>query len=61
VGRPLDRRGRVRRVAGHRLRRLLSEHLTGLGEPIVIPGAGHFPHLEQPKTVADHIVGFLNS
>ncbi|SEE79857.1 Pimeloyl-ACP methyl ester carboxylesterase [Streptomyces sp. 3213] len=29
-------------------------------ERIVIPGAGHFPHLEQPKTVADHIVGFLN-
>ncbi|KMS76805.1 hypothetical protein ACM01_02900 [Streptomyces viridochromogenes] len=23
--------------------------------------AGHFPHLEQPKTVADHMVGFLNS
>jgi pimeloyl-ACP methyl ester carboxylesterase len=26
-----------------------------------IPGAGHFLHLEQPKTVADHILGFLNS
>jgi pimeloyl-ACP methyl ester carboxylesterase len=24
-------------------------------------GAGHFLHLEQPKTVADHILGFLNS
>jgi hypothetical protein len=21
---------------------------------------GHFLHLEQPKTVADHILGFLN-
>ncbi|KAK1185902.1 alpha/beta hydrolase [Streptomyces sp. NBS 14/10] len=30
-------------------------------ERIVIPGAGHFLHLEQPKTVADHILGFLNS
>ncbi|MDX2600334.1 alpha/beta hydrolase [Streptomyces caniscabiei] len=30
-------------------------------ERIVVPGAGHFPHLEQPKTVADHILGFLNS
>ncbi|MDQ0761529.1 alpha/beta fold hydrolase [Streptomyces canus] len=30
-------------------------------ERVVVPGAGHFPHLEQPKTVADHIVGFLNS
>ncbi|MEU0412175.1 alpha/beta hydrolase [Streptomyces griseorubiginosus] len=30
-------------------------------ERVVIPGAGHFPHLEQPQTVADHIVGFLNS
>ncbi|MEU9173448.1 alpha/beta hydrolase [Streptomyces sp. NPDC048420] len=29
-------------------------------ERIVIPGTGHFPHLEQPKTVADHIVDFLN-
>ncbi|MBD9726521.1 alpha/beta hydrolase [Streptomyces caniscabiei] len=26
-------------------------------ERIVIPGVGHFPHLEQPKTVADHILG----
>ncbi|MCX5521846.1 alpha/beta hydrolase [Streptomyces bobili] len=25
------------------------------------PGAGHFPHVEQPKTVADHILDFLNS
>ncbi|MEV5493727.1 alpha/beta hydrolase [Streptomyces bobili] len=30
-------------------------------ERIVIPGAGHFPHPEQPKTVADHILDFLNS
>ncbi|MGW0497299.1 alpha/beta fold hydrolase [Streptomyces sp. NPDC003007] len=30
-------------------------------ERVVIPGAGHFLHLGQPKTVADHIVGFLNS
>jgi pimeloyl-ACP methyl ester carboxylesterase len=30
-------------------------------ERIVIPGVGHFPHVEQPKTVADHILGFLNS
>ncbi|MFJ8046631.1 alpha/beta fold hydrolase [Streptomyces luteogriseus] len=30
-------------------------------ERVVIPGAGHFLHLEQPKTVADHILGFLNS
>ncbi|WP_328349090.1 alpha/beta hydrolase [Streptomyces sp. NBC_00445] len=30
-------------------------------ERIIVPGAGHFPHLEQPKTVADHILGFLNS
>lgn len=29
-------------------------------ERVVIPGAGHFPHLEQPKTVADHILDFLN-
>ena len=27
----------------------------------VVPGLGHFLHLEQPKTVADHILGFLNS
>ncbi|MBE4741728.1 MULTISPECIES: alpha/beta fold hydrolase [Streptomyces] len=30
-------------------------------ERIVIPGTGHFPNLEQPKAVADHILGFLNS
>jgi pimeloyl-ACP methyl ester carboxylesterase len=30
-------------------------------ERIVIPGAGHFLHLDQPKTVADHILGLLNS
>ncbi|MGX1474233.1 UNVERIFIED_CONTAM: pimeloyl-ACP methyl ester carboxylesterase [Streptomyces canus] len=30
-------------------------------ERIVTPGARHFPHLEQPKTVADHILDFLNS
>ncbi|MDX3571301.1 alpha/beta hydrolase [Streptomyces sp. ID05-47C] len=30
-------------------------------ERIVIPGAGHFPHVEQPKAVADHILDFLNS
>lgn len=30
-------------------------------ERIVIPGAGHFPHVEQPKAVADRILGFLNS
>ncbi|MFJ9988512.1 MULTISPECIES: alpha/beta fold hydrolase [Streptomyces] len=30
-------------------------------ERIVIPGAGHFLHLEQPKTIADHILGLLNS
>jgi pimeloyl-ACP methyl ester carboxylesterase len=30
-------------------------------ERVVVPGAGHFLHLEQPKTVADHLLGFLNS
>lgn len=30
-------------------------------ERVVVPGAGHFLHLEQPKTVADHILGSLNS
>ncbi|MER5539590.1 alpha/beta fold hydrolase [Streptomyces mirabilis] len=30
-------------------------------ERIVVPDAGHFLHLEQPKTVADHILGFLNN
>ncbi|GGK97244.1 hypothetical protein GCM10010094_67550 [Streptomyces flaveus] len=30
-------------------------------ERIVVPGAGHFLHLEQPKTVSDHILGFLNN
>ncbi|MFJ9909557.1 hypothetical protein ACIRVK_43270 [Streptomyces sp. NPDC101152] len=25
------------------------------------PGARHFPHLEQPQTVADHFLGFLNN
>jgi pimeloyl-ACP methyl ester carboxylesterase len=30
-------------------------------ERIVVPHAGHFLHLEQPKKVADHIVGFLNN
>ncbi|MFI9847814.1 alpha/beta fold hydrolase [Nonomuraea sp. NPDC051941] len=30
-------------------------------ERIVVPRAGHFLHLEQPKTVADHILGFLNN
>lgn len=30
-------------------------------ERIVVPRAGHFLHLERPKTVADHILGFLNS
>ncbi|MDX2606717.1 hypothetical protein PV379_32320 [Streptomyces caniscabiei] len=29
-------------------------------ERVVIPRAGDFPHVEQTKTVADHIVGFLN-
>jgi pimeloyl-ACP methyl ester carboxylesterase len=48
-------------VHGPRPAGLLSQHLTVLGERIVIPGAGHFLHLEQPKTVADHILGFLNS
>ncbi|MET7481312.1 alpha/beta hydrolase [Streptomyces sp. NPDC005648] len=28
---------------------------------VAVPGAGHFLHLEQPTTVADHILGFLNS
>ncbi|WP_231976176.1 alpha/beta fold hydrolase [Streptomyces sp. 3214.6] len=28
---------------------------------IVVPGAGHFLHLEQPRTVAGHIVSFLDS
>ncbi|MDX3233525.1 alpha/beta hydrolase [Streptomyces sp. ME19-01-6] len=30
-------------------------------ERIVVPRAGHFLHLEQPKTVADHILSFLNN
>jgi hypothetical protein len=30
-------------------------------ERTVVPRAGHFLHLKQPKTVADHILGFLNS
>ncbi|WP_435217845.1 alpha/beta fold hydrolase [Streptomyces sp. bgisy034] len=34
---------------------------TSTFERIVVPDAGHFLHLEQPKTVAKHIVGFLNS
>ncbi|MFE3858727.1 alpha/beta fold hydrolase [Streptomyces griseorubiginosus] len=29
-------------------------------ERVVVPDAGHFLHLEQPKPVADHILGFLN-
>ncbi|KUL37294.1 alpha/beta fold hydrolase [Streptomyces regalis] len=38
----------------------MADLFTNGFERIVIPGAGHFPHLEQPKTVADHILGFLN-
>ncbi|WP_060886828.1 alpha/beta fold hydrolase [Streptomyces caniscabiei] len=30
-------------------------------ERVVVPGAGHFLHLEQPETVADHILRFLHS
>ena len=30
-------------------------------ERIVIPGAGHFPHVERPEAVADHILGFLKN
>ncbi|MFE9445718.1 alpha/beta fold hydrolase [Streptomyces sp. NPDC006602] len=30
-------------------------------ERIVVPSVGHFLHIEQPKTVADHVLGFLNS
>jgi hypothetical protein len=26
-----------------------------------VPRAGHFLHPKQPKTVADHLLGFLNS
>ncbi|KUL36369.1 alpha/beta fold hydrolase [Streptomyces regalis] len=39
----------------------MDDLFTNVFERIVIPGAGHFPHVEQPKTVADHILGFLNS
>ncbi|MET7698583.1 alpha/beta hydrolase [Streptomyces sp. NPDC005485] len=30
-------------------------------ERVVVPRAGHFLHLEQPKPVADHILSFLNN
>ncbi|MFE1880291.1 alpha/beta fold hydrolase [Streptomyces diastatochromogenes] len=30
-------------------------------ERFVVPRAGHFLHLEQPRTVADHILRFLNN
>jgi pimeloyl-ACP methyl ester carboxylesterase len=30
-------------------------------ERIIVPNAGHFLHLEQPVTVASHILDFLNS
>ncbi|MET9792074.1 MULTISPECIES: alpha/beta fold hydrolase [Streptomyces] len=39
----------------------MDDLLTNGFERIVIPGARHFPHLEQHKTVADHILDFLNS
>ncbi|WP_353479771.1 alpha/beta hydrolase [Streptomyces sp. ALI-76-A] len=39
----------------------MDDLFTNSFERIVIPGAGHLLHLEQPKTVADHILGFLNS
>ncbi|MET8213087.1 alpha/beta hydrolase [Streptomyces sp. NPDC005373] len=30
-------------------------------ERVVVPRAGHFLHLEQPKPVADHILSFLSN
>jgi pimeloyl-ACP methyl ester carboxylesterase len=32
-----------------------------LPDAVLVPGAGHFPHLEQPGTVARHILDFLQS
>jgi pimeloyl-ACP methyl ester carboxylesterase len=37
----------------------LDLYITNVGRAVL--GAGHILHLEQPKTVADHILGFLNS
>jgi pimeloyl-ACP methyl ester carboxylesterase len=37
----------------------VTEHLGAGSELVVVEGAGHFLHLEQPALVNDHILRFL--
>ena len=34
---------------------------TGRTEQLLVDGAGHYPHFEQPDRTADAVVAFLNS